>query len=147
VRTWLIGILKHKIVDQFRRESREVPMADPEDDLAPDERGEDADFADDGHWRTRLANWGDPEAALSQQQFWSILERCLDGLPRRLARLFVLREVMEEETEIICQDLGITPTNLWTMLYRARLGLRRCVGSNWVGSNWIGAGRTGERRC
>jgi RNA polymerase sigma-70 factor (ECF subfamily) len=63
-----------------------------------------------------------------------ILQRCLDALPPRLARLFMLREVMEEDSENICQELAITPTNLWTMLYRARLGLRQCLDRNWVGN-------------
>jgi RNA polymerase sigma-70 factor (ECF subfamily) len=128
VRTWLIGILRHKISDEFRREQRETPASDP-DPPARDEHDAGADFTDDGHWASGLADWGDPEAALDQQQFWATLERCLDTLPRRQARLFVLREVMEEETEIICQDLGVTPTNLWTMLYRARLALRHCPSS------------------
>lgn len=133
VRTWLIGILKHKILDLFRREARETCFDEadpPPDDYA--ELSEDS-FSGDGHWSSRLAEWGDPDAALEQGQFWAALQYCLDRLPPRLARLFVLREVMEEGTEIICQDLSITPTNLWTMLYRARLGLRQCLERNWVG--------------
>lgn len=132
VRTWLVGILKHKIIDMYRQEAREVPLEDPEeaaDGFAPDEEF----FDETGHWRERGSDWGDPEATLARGQFMAILQRCLDALPERLARLFMLREVMEEETEIICQELAITPTNLWTMLYRARLGLRRCLDRNWVG--------------
>lgn len=133
VRTWLIGILKHKILDLFRRQAREAPFdtAQPvHDDYA--ELVEDS-FADDGHWNLRPADWGDPQAALEQGQFWSMLQYCLDRLPQRLSRLFVLREIMEEGTENICKELAITPTNLWTMLYRARLGLRQCLDRNWGG--------------
>lgn len=68
-------------------------------------------FAPDGHWNMRLADWGDPERALEGSLFLAILQRCLDALPPRLARLFMLREVMEESTEIICQELSITPAN------------------------------------
>lgn len=133
LRTWLIGILKHKILDQFRRDFREVPL----DDLV--ETSEDGDIADtsfatDGHWSSLLAEWGDPEQAMENGQFWIILQACLDRLPKRMARLFVLREVMEAGTEEICKDLAMTPTNLWTTLYRARLGLRRCLDKNWVGT-------------
>lgn len=133
LRTWLIGILKHKILDQFRRDFREVPL----DHLY--ETGDDGDivdtsFATDGHWSSLLAEWGDPEQAMENGQFWVILQACLDRLPKRMARLFVLREVMEEGTEEICKDLAMTPTNLWTTLYRARLGLRRCLDKNWVGA-------------
>jgi len=133
VRTWLIGILKHKILDQFRRAAREVSLdaaqsgGDADDDLVENS------FVADGHWRAMLTDWGDPRGIMENGQFWAILQYCLDRLPKRLARLFVLREVMEEGTEEICKDLAITPTNLWTMLYRARLGLRQCLDRNWVG--------------
>lgn len=130
VRTWLIGILKHKILDQFRYEARVVNQDDPDD--PPGEPLEQS-FTADGHWSARLDDWGDPEATLENRQFWTMLQYCLDRLPKRLARLFVLREVMEEGTENICQELAITPTNLWTMLYRARMGLRQCLDRNWVG--------------
>lgn len=133
VRTWLIGILKHKIIDDFRRAAREVALDEP-DDVA-EEAAEDDNFAPDGHWSTRLADWGDPVRALESSQFLAILQRCLDALPPRLARLFWLREVMEEGAENICKELAITPTNLWTMLHRSRLGLRRCLDRNWVGND------------
>jgi RNA polymerase sigma-70 factor (ECF subfamily) len=132
VRTWLIGILKHKIVDTFRREAREAPLDDP-DRLSEADIDTDAAFKADGHWAERLADWGNPEDTLRSKQFLEILQRCLDFLPARLARLFVLREVLEEDTENICQELAITPTNVWTMLYRARMGLRDCLARNWAG--------------
>ncbi len=135
VRTWLIGILKHKIIDLFRHEAREVPLDDPDELEDRDEPQEENDFAPNGHWRNGPANWGNPEELLERGQFMVILQRCLDALSPRLARLFMLREVMEEDSETICQELAITPTNLWTMLYRARLGLRRCLDRNWVGKS------------
>jgi RNA polymerase sigma-70 factor (ECF subfamily) len=133
VRTWLIGILKHKILDQFRREAREAPLEDPQSVGGTDEDPVENSFASDGHWRALISDWGDPSRALENNEFWTILQYCLERLPERLARLFVLREVMEEGTEEICKDLAITPTNLWTMLYRARMGLRQCLDRNWVG--------------
>ena len=133
VRTWLIGILKHKILDQFRREAREVSLNDAGFDVDEDDSLMEDSFAADGHWRASLADWGNPEQMLENGQFWAIMQYCLDRLPKRLARLFMLREVLEEGTEEICKDLAITPTNLWTMLYRARLGLRQCLDKNWVG--------------
>ncbi len=133
VRTWLVGILKHKIIDAFRHDAREVALEEP--DAVEDDAGQDDDFAPDGHWSMRLADWGDPVRALENSQFLAILQRCLDALPPRLGRLFWLREVMEEDTEYICKELAITPTNLWTMLHRGRLGLRQCLDRNWVGQN------------
>ena len=128
VRTWLIGILKHKIIDQLRREAREPTLDEDELDTL-----EDATFKANGHWNGRLPGWGDPESTLQDTQFWQVLQQCLALLPERLARLFVLREILEDDTETICQELTITPTNLWTMLYRARLRLRHCLDENWVG--------------
>lgn len=134
VRTWLIGILKHKIMDMFRRDAREMQLEAADAEASLDDDEVDAMFAPDGHWRHAPADWGNPEDLLERGQFMNILQRCLDALPPRLARLFMLREVMEEKTDNICQELAITPTNLWTMLYRARLGLRQCLDRNWVGN-------------
>lgn len=138
-RTWLIGILKHKITDLFRREARLVALPEPDEAQGEEDPLLAGVFAPDAHWLERAADWGNPEELLERGQFIAILQRCLDALPPRLARLFMLREVMEENTEDICQELAITPTNLWTMLYRARIGLRRCLDRNWVGSLPSGA--------
>ncbi len=134
VRTWLIGILKHKVMDMFRRDAREVQLEDPDDLEGGEDTLAEEIFKPNGRWQDKPSDWGNPEEVLERGQFMAILQRCLDALPPRLARLFMLREVMEENTENICQELAITPTNLWTMLYRARLGLRRCLDRNWVGS-------------
>ncbi len=133
LRTWLTGILRHKILDLFRREARTLAL----DDVPEAQQGDVGLIAESftaaGRWSATLGDWGDPQQALEQGQFWAVLQTCLDRLPERLARLFVLREIMETESEEICQDLAITPTNLWTMLYRARMGLRQCLDRNWVG--------------
>ena len=138
VRTWLFGILKHKIIDQFRRGAREVPLDQPQAVADPD-AGDEDNFTEAGHWRNRPASWGNPEQMLESRQFWQILQLCLDYLPERQARLFMLREVMENSTKEICQELDITPTNLWTLLHRARLALRQCLEKPGV------AGIKGER--
>lgn len=136
VRTWLIGILKHKILDQFRREAREIPLDAP-DTLPAQGRAPDDGFDENGDWKVRHADWGDPMRTLQNRQSMEILQGCLDTLPERIARVFILREIMEERSEKICQEFDITPTNLWTMLYRARMALRQCLDRN-------GAGRLGE---
>ncbi len=136
VRTWLIGILKHKVLDQFRREAREAPL---DQEVLEDAEGAEMveqSFLDDGHWSADLGDWDQPEAALASGQFWEILQRCIDALPARQARLFLLRELFEEKTEKICKELSVTPTNLWTMLYRTRMAMRKCLDRNWVGEAW-----------
>jgi len=131
LRTWVTGILKHKIVDTIRRQAKEPVL--PED---PEEALEDLDglFArGEGHWTERPAAWGDPDGALEQAQFFRALEMCLGRLPERTARVFMLREHLGLETGEICKELGITPTHCWVLLYRARMVLRECLQQTWFG--------------
>lgn len=136
VRTWLIGIMKHKIMDMFRHEAHYEPLEywDGTESSHDIELIQDEMFDASGHWRDKPADWGDPESLLSRDQFMNILQNCMDRLPEKLARLFWLREILEEETESICNELAITSANLWTMLHRARLGLRKCIDLNWHGA-------------
>jgi len=131
-RTWLVGILKHKIIDHFRRQRREQPVEDVE--ALTDEL--DALFDASGHWKMHEGagpiEWGtDAETLLAQQEFLEVLERCLMKLPQRLAQAFSLRELEELTTKEICQALQISPTNLWVILHRARRQLRQCLEVNW----------------
>jgi RNA polymerase sigma-70 factor (ECF subfamily) len=129
VRTWLVGILKHKIIDQIRRGSREVSL---KADVADGEEGDfDSLFDASGHFAEAPRDWGNPERTLEQKRFYQVLEACLDGLSPNLGRIFMMREFLGLETEEICKDLDITPTNCWVMLYRARMGLRACLESRW----------------
>lgn len=128
LKTWLIGILKHKLIDQIRRNSRELSTTASTDD------GADLDellFASDGHWREAQHDWGDPEAVLRQLDFMKVLEACVEKLPGQQGRLFMMREWLELESDEICKELAITPTNLWVMLHRARLRLRECLQAGW----------------
>jgi len=129
LRTWLTGILKHKIVDAIRRQSRERPTADLEGEGLDSEF--DALFDRRGHWEEPPQGWEHPEAALGQKQFLAALEACLEALPERTARVFLMREHLGLETPEICKELGITPTHCWVMLHRARMALRLCLTTNW----------------
>jgi RNA polymerase sigma-70 factor (ECF subfamily) len=131
-RTWLTGILKHKIIDQFRRAKREQPLEEEVGDemLEP---GMDEFFADNDHWDEAPVSLGDPARLAEQTQFWKVMQGCLERLPKQLARLFMLREIEEKENEEICKELDISPTNAWVMLYRARMGMRKCLEINWLG--------------
>ncbi|HYR36322.1 MAG TPA: sigma-70 family RNA polymerase sigma factor [Burkholderiales bacterium] len=126
LRTWLTGILKHKIVDSLRRAQREQPLeAEPTlDDL-------DALFDASGHWREPPRDW--PEQALESKQFLEALEKCLAALPARTSRVFLMREHLGIETVEICKELGITATHCWVLLYRARMALRECLQLNGFG--------------
>ena len=130
VKTWLTGILKHKIVDAIRRKQREPVAASVLDEEADLEDFEGL-FKAGGAWQTPPSDWGDPEQALARQEFFDVMQLCLDKLPPNTARVFMMREVMELTSEEICKELTITANNLWVILYRARMSLRECLEMNW----------------
>ena len=129
IKTWLTGILKHKIVDVIRKKTREPAFAELDEECQIDDF--DALFDSSGHWENPPAEWGNPEADLSRREFFDIMDFCLEKLPANTARVFMMREVMELEGEEICKELAITSTNLWVILYRARISLRQCLEQNW----------------
>jgi len=129
LRTWLIGILKHKIIDHFRKTTKEIPAAD----LNPWEEEDDRDYFDEGgHWKRRLTEWEDsPEGLLENKEFWKAFQMCLTNLPEAHRRAFTLKEVDGVKSEEICKILSITPSNLWVMLHRSRAKLRKCLDARW----------------
>ena len=133
-RTWLVGILKHKIVDHYRKSSRETPL-----DLTESEHFEHDEFFRRsgewiGHWEQEMAprEWGaNPFDQVEQGEFLGVFQQCLSPLPDRVSRAFTLREIDGLTSEEICETLNITVNNLWVMLHRARMHLRRCLEMNW----------------
>jgi RNA polymerase sigma-70 factor (ECF subfamily) len=130
LRTWLTGILKHKIIDAIRRSSREATVLPAEADAAEF----DALFAQDGHWIDPPGAWANPDAALEQKHFFAVLEACLARLPQKIAQAFMMREHLGLDTGEICKELAITPTHCWVLLYRARMALRECLEKDWFGN-------------
>jgi RNA polymerase sigma-70 factor (ECF subfamily) len=130
LKTWLVGILKHKVVDAFRHHGREISgLENTEDDMA--DPLEAIAFQADGHFVEPPADWGNPEQQASSQQFFDILEACANKLPATQGRLFLMREWLELSSEEICKELRLTPTNLYVQLHRARLRLRECLELHW----------------
>jgi RNA polymerase sigma-70 factor (TIGR02943 family) len=127
LKTWLIGVLKHKLIDQIRRNARELSATGDEDE----QDFETALFKPDGHWVDTPADWGDPEATLGQREFFEVLELCVQHLPAAQGRVFLMREWLGMDTAEICKELGITPTNAWVLLHRARLRLQLCLQQRW----------------
>jgi RNA polymerase sigma-70 factor (ECF subfamily) len=131
VRTWLTGILKHKIIDLQRKRLRESPLSDVIDLDAHDTSMDDF-FDQQGHWVDKPQLLEMPDNALEQKQFLGILAKCLERLPAKLSGIFMMRDVQEMDNEIICKELEITATNAWVMLYRARMSLRKCLEMHWI---------------
>jgi RNA polymerase sigma-70 factor (ECF subfamily) len=139
LKTWLTGILKHKIVDAIRRKQREPLLASTFDDECDIEDLDGLFKGPFNSWDSPPAEWGDPEQALNRSQFFDMLDFCLEKLPPNTARVFMMREVMELESDEICRELTITANNLWVILYRARMSLRECLEKNWFKDGGAGA--------
>jgi RNA polymerase sigma-70 factor, ECF subfamily len=128
-RTWLLSILRRKLVDHYRARGREAPAAD----RLPTDGAMAAMFDGRGRWRF---DPGPPprEQALDSPEFMSDFERCLGKLPAGLAEAFVMREVRGAASDAICSALRITAENLWVRLHRARVLLRKCLERRWAPS-------------
>jgi RNA polymerase sigma-70 factor (ECF subfamily) len=136
-RTWMIAILKHKIVDYIRKKVRE-PASDKVESLSDAAVNDSVDgsFASDGEWKNRPAEWAvNPTKLYEQKEFFDILYRCLGELPGRQAKAFMMREIDGLSTDEICKALGISATNSWVILYRARMLLRQCLEINWLSTD------------
>lgn len=129
-RTYLVGILKHKMMDYFRKISRERT----ESDTGSAENPEASFFDERGMWKMDDApsEWTmEPDAAFEQKELAKTLEDCMGKLPARLSNAFTMVEKDEIESEEACKVLNITATNLYVMLYRARMMMRKCLDMNW----------------
>lgn len=123
-RTWLIGILRHKILDFFRQQ--------PDREQAEDESWRIGHFCKKGHWKDKMVDWKTNPARLAENnEFWKVLNDCLKELSKIMAKAFVMRELEGMSSKQVCKHLEISQTNLWVRLHRARLQLRRCLEMNW----------------
>ena len=129
-KTWFIGILKNKIIDYLRLKYRETPASQL---VKEDMHIEDFfDKADTGHLKKEPGNWEfNPSSLIENKEFWGSFNDCLEKLPEKTAQAFSLREIDAMDSKEVCKVLGITSTNLWVILHRARLQLRQCLETNW----------------
>ena len=133
-KTWVFSILKNKVIDLLRKEKRHTAASQLEDGstLNGDELL-DTLFKENGHWNKheRPQKWDQPEHKVENEHFWRVFDACLNGLPDKYARLFMMREFLEMDTTEICHNEELTVSNLNVTLYRARLRLRECLEDNW----------------
>lgn len=133
LRTWLTGILKHKILDLRRKQMRESELPNVEDEQDPFENISSETFDGTGHWASPPQTWANPSQSFENQKFWEVFELCNQRMPLNSAQAFMMREFMDLSTEEICKELAISTTNCWVLLHRARLALRECLDLQWFG--------------
>jgi RNA polymerase sigma-70 factor (TIGR02943 family) len=128
LKTWLVGILKYKIIDCLRAHSREASASFTVDD---DTNIEGFMAARDAEAARESEPLDCPDIVLQSSQFLALVDVCLKKMPDTMGRVFVLREWMEYSTEEICAELSITPSNAWVLLHRARVRLREHLQQTW----------------
>lgn len=134
-KTWLTSILKHKIIDVYRKKGslKVSGMHELSEEIL------DEDFylskgAFAGHWKEGAgpnSNSLLPEGEVENNELREIIEKCISKLPENLAAVFVMKMIDDISSEEICKELDITPSNVWVMMHRARLRLRKCIENNW----------------
>lgn len=129
LKTWLVAILKRKIVDFYRRQNTRAKLTD----AGSLDNAAQPMFDNNGHWHSPPQQWQvNPQAAYEQKEFMDVLYDCLAQLPKRLSEIFMLRELEELTTEAICEQMKISEANSWVMLHRARLQLKKCLERKWL---------------
>lgn len=132
-RTWLVSILKNKIIDHYRKRQ---PHADSLSDVDEADAKLYGKFfrASDGHWLRESApgNWSDSaDTELNRNEFAHVLQMCIAKMPGSLVPVFVAKYLDDEDSETICKVHGISSSNYWVMLHRAKLLIRACLEKNW----------------
>jgi len=127
--TWLVGILRHKVMDYLRKVTRERRL---QTEWAEDAIEDNDSFDQYGHWRAKIDEWAAPDDSLAQVEFWQAFDGCLGELPEQLRALFALRELDGMDSDMLIETLNISSkNNLWVMLSRARQQLRQCLHTRW----------------
>lgn len=129
-RNWLMGILKRKIIDIIRQRQRHSSVSNIDGEVDP----EQILFDSSGHWRESATAWAnEPAKNIHAGELWDVVQNCLKKLPLGQSDVFTLSVIEGLETPEICAQLGITESNLWVRLHRARMQLAQCVGPLWKG--------------
>tara|TARA_R110002073_G_scaffold102317_2_gene232291 strand:+ start:2063 stop:2617 length:555 start_codon:yes stop_codon:yes gene_type:complete len=126
-RTWLISILKRKIIDHYRKINSNKGKAEVRMNL-------NFDGENEGDWlEQRVADPYDKTAEnnLENTELGLAIHNCISKLPSKQAQVFKMKTLLGYDTETICNELGITASNLWVLIHRARTSLASCMEKNW----------------
>ena len=134
-KTWVFAILKNKIADFIRQNKHYVTISEMSEN--DDDEFLSMLFDDIGRWQHGSSPngfdncWTSPHETAENDEFWQVLELCLQNLPKEQAQVFLMKEYIELGSDEICQNLNITRQNLYVLLHRARLRLQMCLSVKW----------------
>ena len=127
-KTWFVGILKHKILDYYRKNSREITESEIDTENS---NPLDYLFDEKGMWKSGPENWEiQADLVIENRQLGQTIKACINKLPEKFRTAYVMREIDDIDTDTICEKLNISPTNLWVRLHRARGLLRKHLESS-----------------
>ena len=125
-RTWLIAILKRKVIDYYRKSNSKKGKAEVRINYSTEE--------DEGDWlEERVADPFDKsgDATIENEELGLAIQECISKLPKKQAKVFTMKTIQGISTEDICNELNINPSNLWVIIHRARTALMGCLNQNW----------------
>lgn len=131
-KSWLFSILNNKIIDHFRKAAKSFQLIQTpfEKDSA---QHIDNMYNQHDNWTTdaRTMFSTEEEHLLDNPNFNILLEKCLEGLPANWKFAILSKYILEKNGKEICQELGISPSNYWQVIRRAKLALKICLEKNW----------------
>lgn len=124
-RLYVFGVLKHKIADALRQRYRQPQSISPE----PEEDFDELLFKANGHWLQANAPvlWSTPELSLHHDQFFAMVDACVNLLPDKSAKVFGMKYLLELQAQEVCEALHLSKTDYWQCLSRARKQLQMCL--------------------
>lgn len=131
-KTWLLSILNNKIIDHYRKKSNNT-ISISQSNEEETTQFTDSLFDENGTWISHDINsvWDDEKHLLDEPEFNIIMKQCMDDLPEKWRMAINSKYLLEKTAEEICQELGITTTNYWQVIHRAKLLLKKCIEKNW----------------
>ena len=139
-KTWLTGILKNKIIDYYKKASTRYEKPGMDNSRAganydhffsEEQNGHWADEHGPGEWVLDSART-DMTSVTESKEFYVMFNRCMGKLPEKWAMAFSMKTLDETPSEEICKELGISSSNFWVIIHRAKLQLRECIEKNWI---------------
>lgn len=135
-KSWLYNILRNKIIDHFRKKTNQEIKQSSISSETSEEVFFNRYFQNDGHWQNEKSplNWNvAADKIMEREEFMQFLMLCLSLLPKTWSKVFSLKNIEDYTSKEICKELGITPSNLWTIIHRSKLQLRGCLEKRWKG--------------